>query len=440
MDTFKKLFYLLFVTLSIVSCSRDYDAPPIPEPTYDGKANTTIAELKELYAGTKSDTPALVEVDYVVKARVTANDESGNIYKQIYIQDETGAINVGIDQNSIYTTLNVGQEIYLNLHGLSIVNYGDELQIGYTGTNANRIPWEIFQAHISLNSWPDESKIKPNVITISGLKNDMVNTLVQLDNIYFVNGGKNIFASDNTTTNEPIKDANGSSLDVRTSSYANFAANKLPSGSGTIVGVLGRYRGSWQLLVRSTGDIIDFGGDIPTPSSPDTPVSNTLFSETFGTGTYPSGSRPKIADFTDFDMKSPVVYSDPSGNSDIRSISGDNGAHVWFPAGRKSDLFISGINTSAGSSLVLSFQVAANLYDADATGDLNAITIKCNGTTLTIPSTPVSNANGDNAKFYTFTFENIPSMENLSLEFSASAEANTFGLRLDNITIAPASK
>ena len=37
-----------------------------------------------------------------MKAVITANDESGNIFKKIYLQDETGAIEMEVDQNSVY--------------------------------------------------------------------------------------------------------------------------------------------------------------------------------------------------------------------------------------------------------------------------------------------------------------------------------------------------
>lgn len=434
MDTLKKIVYLVLVTLIITSCNRDYDAPPLSEPLYEGNANITIAELKEKYAGTTS-APALIDVDYIIKGYVTANDESGNIYKQLYIQDETAAINIGIDQNSIYTSLNVGQEVYINLHGFSIVNYGGELQIGYSGTNANRIAWEIFEAQAFLKGWPDGKNAAPVTVDMKNLTPNMVNMLVRLDNVYFVNGGKNNFTVNNATTNEILKDANGNSLEVRTSSYANFAADKLPAGTGTVIGILGRYNNSWQLLVRSTGDLINFGGEIPSGSDPGAPSAKVVFYETFGTGYYPSGSRPKIAEFTDFDMKSPVAYADATGSADVRSMSGDNGAHVWLPANKNSQLSISGINTGNKSNLRLSYQVAANLYDAGSSGNLNAITVSCNGTSLNVPSTPVSNANGDNSKFYTFTLDNIPTSQNLTVVFSATAEANTIGLRLDNIKI-----
>lgn len=440
MNTLKHLFYLVLITLTVISCARDYDAPPIPEPIYKGTANITIAQLKQKYINTVSGAPSLIDVDYVFKAYVVGNDESGNIFKQVYVEDESGAINIGVDQSGIYTTLRVGQEVYINVHGFSMVNYGGELQIGYNATNANRIPWEIFKERIGLNSWPNPTNAIPTVVKLSELNETMANKLVRIDNIYFVNGGKNNFTTGNATTNEPIKDGDGKSLDVRSSSFATFAADKLPEGGGSIVGVLGRFNGAWQLFIRTTADLISFGGPLPPPTGPEVPPVGIVFSETFGNGSYTTiDTRLKIADFTDFDMKSPVVYTDPTNNADIRSTTTIN-AHVWLPASKDAGLTISGIKTSGISNPVLTFDVAASVSTsagAVSSGNLNAMTVKCNGVTLTIPSTPVSAANGDGNKYYTFTLKNIPAVENLTLEFFAnSTTGNDMGLRLDNIKIA----
>ena len=44
-----------------------------------------------------------------------SSDASGNIYKSMYIQDETGAITLSINQPSLYTSYPCGQEIVINL-------------------------------------------------------------------------------------------------------------------------------------------------------------------------------------------------------------------------------------------------------------------------------------------------------------------------------------
>ena len=74
---------------------------------------------------------------------------------------------------------------------------------------------------------------------------------------------------------------------MRTSGYANFAANKLPKGKGNLTGILGRFRGNWQFTIRTAEDIKDFvevpeeggqGGETQPG------VTETIFEETFATG------------------------------------------------------------------------------------------------------------------------------------------------------------
>ena len=268
MKTLKRLSYLLLITILATSCERDYDAPPLNMPEYTGDApNITILGLKEKFAAVTSNTPQLIEEPLILKARVGGNDISGNIYKQLIIQDETGGISIGVDQNSIYTTYRVGQEMFIDLKNLYIVNYGGELQIGYGTTQANRIPWANFKAQAHLNQWPDSTLVAPNIVAIKDLKVDMNNTVIQLDNVYFVNGGKSTFTVNETTTSQTLKDKDGNSIDVRTSSYSNFANDLLPVGTGTLIGILGRYNGNWQFTIRSKADIKDFDGE--TPSTPE---------------------------------------------------------------------------------------------------------------------------------------------------------------------------
>ena len=437
MKTLQRILYLFLLTLAIVACERDYDMPPLNEPKYEGAdANITIAALKKDYAAATQDNPITIEEELVVKAIVSANDESGNIFKQIFVQDSTGGIPISVDQNSVYTTYRVGQEVFVDLKGMCVSAYGGQLQLGYPGAYLYRTPWEDFVAHVFLNGWPDETKLVPVQANDISKLNEHVErltyTLVQLNGVSFTNGGKGTFAPTTGYGTQVLKDAQGNAIDVRTSNYADFASDKLPEGTGTITGILGRFNDSWQLTVRTRDDIGSFEGEGQQPPVGEETV---IFMETFGEGYYPSGNRPKIADFTDFDMKSPITYSDASGNADIRSMSGGTGAHVWFPANQDAYLTISGINTTGHQRIVLSYEVAANLYSAGEAMDLNAMTVKCNGTALDVPSIPVSNANGDNGKFYSIEIDNLPIAENVTIEFFASAGQNTLGLRLDNIKL-----
>lgn len=264
MKTLKRLTYLLLLVVIVSACNKDYDAPPLNEPHYSGAdPNVTIKGIKDKFASVTSAAPLLIDESLIVKVLVGGNDVSGNIYKQLIVQDETGGISIGIDQSNMYSVYRVGQEVFLDLKGFSAVVYGGELQIGYSSTTANRIPWEIFKSQAHLNGWPDSTKVNPNIVAIKDLDVSMTNTVIQLDSVYFVNGGKTTFTTGDNTTSQTLMDKSGNSIDVRTSSYSKFAKKTLPTGVGSLIGELGRYNGSWQFTIRSEADIKNFSGKTP---------------------------------------------------------------------------------------------------------------------------------------------------------------------------------
>ncbi len=263
MKTLKTLCFAL-LAVAVASCSREHDTPPFTEPTYTGETNNiTIADFKTKYASLASTSPVLIDSTLIIKATVVGNDVGGNIYKQVYIQDNTGGIVVSVDQNSIYTNYRVGQEIFLNLKNLYALTYGGELQVGYKGTNANRIPWTTFVEKASPNGWPDVNRFTANTVKLNALTSDMKATLVRLDSVYFANEGADAFAVSKSASavSQTLKDANGNSIEVRTSVYATFAADTLPLGYGSVTGILSQYNGNWQFSIRSRDDIQNFTGE-----------------------------------------------------------------------------------------------------------------------------------------------------------------------------------
>ncbi len=281
----------LIASLALFACERDYDAPLLTEPEYTGPAaNITISELRTQNAAATENTPIIITKDQVLKAVITGNDESGNIFKKIYLQDETGAIEMGVDQNSVYNYYPVGQTVYIDLNGLSISVFGGEQQLGHPEGNLFRTPWEDFKKHVSKDKWENLDKIKPFVLDdisiVNAAPNEYKFKLVQFTGVTFKNGGKGIFAPETDYGEEYITDSHGNTIMIRTSSYANFAGNGLPEGKGNITGILGRYNGTWQLTLRTANDVSDFtgsneeeggneGGETPSGET------KTVFEETF---------------------------------------------------------------------------------------------------------------------------------------------------------------
>jgi len=285
MKTIHKLLAAFAILLSATSCVGDYEMPDLPAPSYDGpEANITIAEYRNRFGSAPSGT--LIEDDLILRAVVTGDDEGGNIYKQLIIEDGTGGISVQVDANNLFNTYHVGQEIYLDLNGLYTSIYGGELQIGYA--NGDRIPSDTFDEHAHRNGWPHPESVEPKAFTdLSELNNDVqgnVFTLVRLDSVYFLNGGEAQFAPvQGEYGQEYLSDRYGNQLLVRTSGYSNFRTETLPVGYGKVMGILGRYNGTWQLTIRTIDDVYGFDGKPVDGTGGDTPSDDltTIFSETF---------------------------------------------------------------------------------------------------------------------------------------------------------------
>lgn len=290
MKLFSKILCLGAIVMGFAACDRDYDMPPLSEPTYTGAAaNTTITQLRTLGASATTTTPVAITDSLILRARISGNDVSGNIYKKVFIQDSTGNLEIEVDQTGVYSDYPIGQEVYINLKGLSLSVYGGELQIGQTGATANRLPYETFKARVQKNAWPDTTLL--TVIETSNLKSLNVsdiathNALVKLVDVKFENAGKSTFATTSGYGSENLVDAAGNKILVRTSNYADFAADSLPKGWGTVYGILGVFNNSYQLSIRKRTDLVNFDTAkvvTPTVNSVAIPYTNSLGNNTFG--------------------------------------------------------------------------------------------------------------------------------------------------------------
>lgn len=431
----------LIASLALFACERDYDAPLLTEPEYTGpSANITISELRTQNAAATQDVPIIITQDQVLKAVITGNDESGNIFKKIYLQDETGAIEMEVDQSSVYNYYPVGQTVYVDLNGLSISVYGDEQQLGHPEGYLFRTPWEDFEKHVSKDGWANPENAKPVVIddisTINAAPDNYKFKLVQFTGVTFQNGGKGIFAPEDGYGEENITDSHGNTIMIRTSNYASFAGNKLPEGKGNVTGILGRFKGTWQLTLRTANDVSDFTGSNEEEGGNEggeTPSGETvLFQESFGTPEKSGNYWPKIAEYTGFD--NPGFFEDESGKADVR-IGSAYPANVWFPKGSDINLKVKGINGQGATKATLKYQVGCNVYNSGETQDLNTLKIKCNGTELPLSSKVVSGENQEGNKPFEFEIKDINISNNTTLEFYTTAADNTYGLRLFSVKL-----
>lgn len=255
------------------SCVKNtFDPPAENIPSVDFTANTSIAALRAMH--TTTGVLDTLNTDIIIQGIVVATDESGNYYKSIVIQDSTAGIELLIDQTDIYTMFRLGQKVFIKCQGLYLGDYGGNVQLGYNYNGAiGRLPQVFIKDHLFADGLPGTVPA-PAVVTIPGLSFNHIGMLIQLDSVYFPDAGLIFAPNDASATNRILNDGFQNALDVRTSMYANFAGKIIPSGYGTVRGILSIFNGSFQFFLRDENDLIGFSSSVET----------IILNETFASG------------------------------------------------------------------------------------------------------------------------------------------------------------
>lgn len=233
----------------------------------------SIAALKELYTDVIQGDKQYQEITGTARIEgvVIGDDESGNIYSQIVVADETGAIVVSINKSGLYAFTPVGQKVVIDCKGLHIGGYGQQAQLGvpYNGS-IGRMPIYVWEQHVRLLGEPKlyYEELKPLVIesaeALKQLDKKNAPLLVTFKGVTIPNAesGK-VYASEDdkpfdkaTFVEHDMKFVDGGACaPLHTSPYAHFADEKLPKGELNVTGILANFKGQWQLVVRTLDDV-----------------------------------------------------------------------------------------------------------------------------------------------------------------------------------------
>ncbi|MEP6674404.1 MAG: DUF5689 domain-containing protein [Ferruginibacter sp.] len=260
---------LMLTTAAFIhSCKKSFDNPPAyVDPNIT--ANTTIKTLKAMHA---SGGYEQITTDIIISGVVTADDKSGNFYKELYIQDASGAIALELNGTNLYTEYPIGRKIFIKLKGLYLSDYAGMIQIGtLDNTVPNNptltgIPYTLFDNYILRGTFGND--ITPRQVTLAqlgtNLQDTLLGTLIQLNGYEFSAGDTSKIYADTSSlknsVNLTVKDCGGNSVIVRTSGYANFAGVHPAGGNGSITAIYTKYNTTQQLILRSPADVNFTGG------------------------------------------------------------------------------------------------------------------------------------------------------------------------------------
>lgn len=295
--SFKFIGGALALILSTTSCvddgffRSDWDTPSIACNAKFGNANISLADIVAL-ATTEGQ---FITDDYIFEGYVSSSDETGNIYKTIYIQDApvnpTVGLAISLDKTNTYADYPVGTKLSINAKGLYIAKNGRGAvpTIGSKGTNTNYPAGYIAAANIdghiaktcANGTFVTEQIIPVELKSLSEAKNDKyINILVKVSDVQFRDAdGTLAYIENNTNTERTLVGKDNHNTVIRSSQFASFKAEKLPTGSGDITFIVGKYNTTYQMAIRSTADVNftneRFGETTKKPTTPDTPTEGT---------------------------------------------------------------------------------------------------------------------------------------------------------------------
>ncbi|MCG9792069.1 DUF5689 domain-containing protein [Flavobacterium algicola] len=267
----KSLSYLSIVFIFTFSaCIPEEVAVPeliCNQPDYE--INRTISEvIKNANSVVKQYT-----YDDVIEAYVISTDEYGNFFKTLHLQTLATAtapsigFSVPADASNLYVDFRLGNKVYLKLKNQYTDIYYGGLRIGgiyanaYNESSVGRLSQNDYKnvLHPSCVTFTDDQLVKKMTIP-ELLKDSNLNTLVELNDVQFATAaiGRHYFEESNNVgggTNWYLIDKNGNQVYLRTSSYARFASNLVPTTKVKIRAVLTKFGLDYQLAVRSEADI-----------------------------------------------------------------------------------------------------------------------------------------------------------------------------------------
>jgi len=228
------------ILISSMSCRKEYDSPPVQSLPVGNIL--TIEELKAFRDSV--GTAYTFTEDYSVYATATTDETSGNFYKEVYVQAGDHAIQLRLaNSGGLYE----GDSVRIYLKGTTIDIYRGMFQLDGVDVDNNIIK-QATDKHVT-----------PAVRTMMTIDPDADRgLLVQFENVEFEQASMGATWSNSVTqsdVNHNLLDCSFNSLIVRTSGYANFADDTIPSLNGSLTGIVGIYTTETNPALFTTLDL-----------------------------------------------------------------------------------------------------------------------------------------------------------------------------------------
>lgn len=237
---------LLVAAAVCTGCYDRFDPPPIPHG--DLTSTFSIAELHDRYYGK----PFVINEEAYIAGRVTSDDRAGNFYRTFTICDDSGGAEIMAGINDIHSIYPMGCIVRVNLRGCAASESFGILQIGLPAEKHENSDVDYFYSKVNLDRYLERGseivRADIPVLHCDELNRSMCGCPITVSSLSLV--------SDDV---EPLwqgyrlfEDDFGNRIYTYTSSYADFADERVPDGTVSIMGILqyGRVSGTETFILK----------------------------------------------------------------------------------------------------------------------------------------------------------------------------------------------
>ena len=131
------IFILIFIFILPGCVDQEFDAPPAGGVDPGLTPTLTIAELKAMHTLGQYEQ---ITTEEIIRGVVISNDEAGNFFRQLVVQDETAGIEMRIDATDLFAQYPPGRQVYVMLKNLWLGDFNGLIQLGgaVVGQGSNR--------------------------------------------------------------------------------------------------------------------------------------------------------------------------------------------------------------------------------------------------------------------------------------------------------------
>ena len=265
---------VVFITIATaISCVQDDDFSvpdlTIEEPQIEGNL-ITISALRDLFLQ-EGDTVDFQDDNLYVEGYVVTSDAAGNWFEELVIQDSpsnpTAGVRILIDDSPLFATYELGRKIFVKLAGLHLGDSNGVLTLGVTNTLEKISAPAQFEM---IQRSTEVAEIIPLDVVITDFSEELENIYIRLSDVQIL-ASETIDTPDGiplSFSGEPtdefdgertiISCENNQTAILRTSTFAAFQSIALPTGSGSVSGLLTRdFFGSvYNVVVNDQNDIV----------------------------------------------------------------------------------------------------------------------------------------------------------------------------------------